>query len=194
MDAGEPYNDDTFMFVATLGEPERYKEQAKMLKSAAGLTAGRIVGIAQGNTLGCVGTVGERPLLMEANLGNPSNPENEQPNRNLEALVLFRNIVKYADMDVIDHPIVIKQSGVKESPHMVTLLCSDTEPTTHEPKSNAFDEANQLLIGADEVMAFVTENNDVIGQKQFAELTTRLARGSLGIIAVNHEQSQASIN
>jgi hypothetical protein len=197
MDNEEQYNADTFMFVATLGDPERYPEQVKILNRAAQLTAGRIVGVAQGGTLGCVGLAGEQPLVMEAYVGNPSNPEGEQSNRRLEALLRFKQIVAHGSVaPYINsvHPIVVKRTGIEDSPYMVTLLCCKSEPFINDSRDNAFDETNQLLVGADEVMEFVTKHNDIAGEKQFAELTTQLARNQLGILAATESYSQATIN
>ena len=63
------YGIDVFIFVASLGEPERYREQLEMLQIAEQLPAGRVVGITQGDRLGCVGIVRENPLVLKVNAG-----------------------------------------------------------------------------------------------------------------------------
>jgi hypothetical protein len=152
--------------------------------------------VSNDRTIGCIGIVAENPLVMDANVGSPSNPESEQSNRNLEARLVFKDLVRYNEIRSEKkgyQPVYVFNSGIKGSPYMVNLISSDAEPHPDDPEVKAV-ECNQLLNGADEIMKFVTANNDTIGLKQFTELSTRLARGYLGAIVVTDEYSHASIN
>ena len=76
---------EDFMFVASLGQPERYTAEMATLEALSELGSGQLVAVIRDDVLQAIGTTAEVPFDMHVDAGGPDKPESRQINRRLFA-------------------------------------------------------------------------------------------------------------
>ena len=157
-----------------------------MLEIAEDLPERSIVGVHYEKKLRLIGVTAEKPLLLTAHDGisGTNHPEDEQLNRTLQALLLLTSATDLA------HGLASarRDDRREEAPYSATLLRSWGEPNDYEDGADAFYKPMQLLVGADAVIDFVTEQNDENGKKQIAKFMTEFTASRVGSLAVGRQE------
>ena len=168
MSSGEPYDIDDFIFAASLGQPKDYKNEAKTLRTIAGLSGGEFVGVVEDKQIVAAGITSKEPLILETRIHPyPQDPEKELRGRMLFASIgIIMGVVKTRlnDRHVIeDGSLPVLKSSMNEGGYS---------------RFEAFWHTGEVIVGTSTVIEHASRQDDLFGLRTVGNILDRLARSA----------------
>jgi hypothetical protein len=181
----EPFGIGTFLFAASLGQPNLYEKQKDTLSRASEVPRGSVVSVFDEDRLSIVGLAASPALVMHASL---LSDRREQPDlesaqeRSLIASLLMLNAVGYKGVtsstalhNIWDARLEKGINGI--APYSTMLFWSYHEPQAHDMAGAPdLSKLRNLEVGPERTLKRVHDNQDEVGRLMVARLLEQLAR------------------
>lgn len=178
---GERFSVKDFIFVASMGEPEKYKYEQETLETIDGLWPGEIVGVTEAERLWVVGVTSDEPLDMRVTKSSSDSLGDERQGVELRAYLRL-SIAEPKAYDNITHQVIKEEDGRILAPIFF-----------HWPSDNRLidisREPNRIIFGADKVLEHVC-TSDIAGAALIAGCLRKLASTApLGHLSLQRQSS-----
>lgn len=172
MSSGSDFGVEDFIFAASLGEPEKYQQEADTLTRAAMITGGGLVALLDRDKVSVVGVAADDPFTMRVST-DMTDTVRIQRDRHMSAGLHFI-LASRSTANETRWPQT--NTETYSEPVSVDLLRTAGEPDWDQ---RIFYRPKGIVIGTEAIIERVRETDDTIGARQLAECVELL-----GIVAL----------